>query len=73
MHKIAELVVVGLATDFCVRATAIDARKFGFGVQLVSDGVRAVYQENAEKVFAELERWGCKVVPLSEVKLEVEA
>jgi len=73
VNKISELIIVGLATDYCVRATSIDACKFGFGVQVVRDGVRAVSQENAEKVLGELERWGCKVVSLSEVEMEVKA
>jgi len=37
-----ELWLVGLATDYCVRATAMDARAAGFGVVVVEDGVRAV-------------------------------
>lgn len=34
--------IVGLATDYCVKATAIDARQLGFEVFLVEDGCRAV-------------------------------
>jgi nicotinamidase/pyrazinamidase len=39
---VTELVVLGLATDYCVKATAIDARADGFAVTLVADGCRAV-------------------------------
>ena len=39
------LVVGGLATDYCVRATVLDARRLGFGVTVVEDGVRAVNLE----------------------------
>jgi len=69
-NNISELVIVGLATDYCVRATSIDARKFGFAVQVVRDGVRAVKQENSDMILAELERWGCKIVSLSEVEVK---
>lgn len=34
--------VLGLATDYCVKFTALDARKLGFDVTLLSDGCRAV-------------------------------
>ncbi|RKO99572.1 hypothetical protein CXG81DRAFT_27667 [Caulochytrium protostelioides] len=36
------VVVVGLATDFCVLATARDARRHGYGVVVLRDLVRAV-------------------------------
>ncbi len=34
------LYVIGLATDYCVKHTVLDACKFGFRVVVVSDGVR---------------------------------
>jgi nicotinamidase/pyrazinamidase len=39
---IERIVVCGLATDYCVRATALDGVRLGYGVELLSDGVRAV-------------------------------
>ena len=37
-----EVVVVGLATDYCVRASAIDAAREGFDTSVVTDAIRAV-------------------------------
>ncbi len=37
-----EIYVCGLATDYCVRASAMDARKLGFRVMLVKDACRGV-------------------------------
>jgi len=37
-----ELTVLGLATDYCVKATALDARALGFDVTLVEEGCRGV-------------------------------
>jgi nicotinamidase/pyrazinamidase len=37
-----ELTVMGLATDFCVRATTLDAIWLGFEIAVVRDGCRAV-------------------------------
>jgi nicotinamidase/pyrazinamidase len=36
------VVVVGLATDYCVKATALDAVQLGFRTALVTDAVAAV-------------------------------
>ena len=39
---VTELYVVGLATDYCVRASAIDASKLGFKTFVVEDAIAAV-------------------------------
>jgi nicotinamidase/pyrazinamidase len=39
---ITEVYVLGLATDYCVKETAIDATRYGFSTTLLADGVAAV-------------------------------
>jgi len=39
---VARLIIVGLATDYCVRDTALDAAALGFVAGVLRDGVRAV-------------------------------
>jgi nicotinamidase/pyrazinamidase len=39
------LVVAGLATDYCIVETVVDARRLGFDVEVVADGIRAVNLE----------------------------
>ncbi|KAG8928614.1 Cysteine hydrolase [Tulasnella sp. 418] len=63
---IEKVVIVGLATDYCVRATAIDARKFNLDTIVITDGVRGVFPDNEERVLDELRRWGTRTVSLDE-------
>jgi nicotinamidase/pyrazinamidase len=37
-----EVYVMGLATDYCVKFTALDARAEGFGAVLIADGCRGI-------------------------------
>src|ERR1041384_4822528 len=39
---ITRVYVMGLATDYCVKATTLDARKLGFDTWVIEDGCRAV-------------------------------
>jgi nicotinamidase/pyrazinamidase len=41
-HDIRRLYVAGLATDYCVRASVLDARREGFDVVVLVDAVGAV-------------------------------
>lgn len=44
-RNIEEIHLVGLATDYCVKATALDAVSLGFRTHVWTDGVRAVNLE----------------------------
>jgi len=41
-HGVARVVICGLATDYCIRATALDAVALGFPTSVLVEGVRAV-------------------------------
>ncbi len=41
-EEVTSVVVLGLATDYCVKETALDAVRLGFSTTLLADGVRAV-------------------------------
>lgn len=41
-HEISEVVVVGLATDYCVKETVLDATGKGFRTTVLSEGIRPV-------------------------------
>lgn len=63
------LLIGGLATDYCVRATSIDAVRAGFDVTVVKDAVRAVDVEpgDGDRALAEMEAAGVRLVPLDEL------
>jgi nicotinamidase/pyrazinamidase len=65
---VTDLIVGGLATDYCVRATAIDARKEGFGVTVVTDGVRPVDVKpgDGDRALDEKKAAGVRLAPASE-------
>ena len=55
------LFVCGLATDFCVAWTALDARKAGFEVSVIEDACRAIdLQGSLERAWAEMAAAGVK-------------
>jgi len=45
---IRRLVIVGLATDYCVKETALDARRLGFETVVIRDAVAAVNLEEGD-------------------------
>lgn len=52
------VIIVGLATDYCVKFTCLDAIKFGFNTWLVADCSKPVYQEQYEPTLAHLKSKG---------------
>ncbi len=60
---IERVVVVGLATDYCVRATALDALSLGYETVILRDGVRPVDLEpgDGEAALAEITAAGGEV------------
>lgn len=60
-HHIRKVFVVGLATDFCVASTAIDARAAGFDVYVIEDATRAVdLNGSLAQAWADMEHAGVK-------------
>jgi nicotinamidase/pyrazinamidase len=55
-HGIERVAVCGLATDYCVKATALDAVRLGFSVSLLADAIAAVNlaPEDGDRALAEM-------------------
>jgi nicotinamidase/pyrazinamidase len=63
-HNVEEIVVAGLATDYCVKATALDGIREGFTVRLLTEAVRAVDLEpgDGERALAEVGAAGAQLI-----------
>ena len=59
---IAELDVVGIATDYCVRASALDALRAGLKVRVLADMTAFVAEESAAAAIAEMAEAGAEIV-----------
>jgi nicotinamidase/pyrazinamidase len=62
-HDIDEVTVVGLATDYCVKETAADALREGFGVTIDREGIRGIDVEpgDSERALEQLQAAGAEV------------
>jgi nicotinamidase/pyrazinamidase len=68
-RDVEEVAVVGLATDYCVRASAIDAARLGFETTVVTDAIRAVEVEpgDGERALEEMSAAGAKLAASDEL------
>jgi len=56
------VIVGGLATDYCVKTTAIQLRKAGFEVIVNLDACRGINEETVEQAISEMTKIGIEVI-----------
>ena len=63
-RDVAEVFVCGLATDYCVKFTALDAAQMGFKTHLIEDASRGVNlrPDDVKKAVAEMRKAGVTVI-----------
>ena len=68
-HDVDEVYVCGLATDYCVRASAIDACREGFEVTVVEDAIRGVEVDegDSERALADMREAGARIATSDEL------
>ena len=68
-HAIKRIFVVGLATDYCVKATVLDGIRLGYEVYAVTDAMRAVNValDDGARALKEMERAGAKLVTSDQI------
>ena len=57
-HEVTDVDVCGIATDYCVRATALDAVSSGFSVRLLTDLCAGVAEASSASAVEELRTAG---------------
>ncbi len=62
LNGIETVVVYGIATDYCVKATALDAAKAGYKVIVVKELCRGVAPDTIEKALKEMRSAGVMIV-----------
>jgi len=67
-RNISRVFVAGLATDFCVAWSALDARKAGFETYVVEDACRAIDTEDSlAEAWADMARAGVKRIQSADI------
>lgn len=61
-HELENVTIVGIATDFCVRATALDALNAGFHVRIIEQLCSAVTEQGGKSAIQELEDAGAEII-----------
>jgi nicotinamidase/pyrazinamidase len=66
-HEITDLDVCGIATDYCVRATALDALDAGFRVRVLTGLCAGVAPASTQAALREMAGAGAEIVPAGAV------
>jgi nicotinamidase/pyrazinamidase len=67
---IEQVFLAGLATDFCVARTALDARKAGFETYVIEDACRAIdLQDSLASAWKQMTQQGVKRIRSTEIEL----
>ncbi|WP_299996373.1 bifunctional nicotinamidase/pyrazinamidase [uncultured Cedecea sp.] len=71
-HHVSSLVIMGLATDYCVKYTVLDALKLGYRVTVITDGCRGVNLQptDSEQALQSLQHAGARLMTSSEFSAE---
>ncbi|WP_456325069.1 bifunctional nicotinamidase/pyrazinamidase [Desulfonauticus submarinus] len=68
-HNIKKIFLVGLATDYCVKFTALDGVDLGYETYVIIDGCRAVNinPQDEEKAIQEMKARGVKIITREQI------
>ncbi len=66
---VSEVYIAGLATDYCVKYTALDSRSLGFETYVIEDACKAVNisPDDSVKALEEMKRVGVKLINSNEL------
>lgn len=63
-HQVSDVAILGLATDYCVKFTVLDACRQGLSVRVIKEGIRGVELEpgDCEKAMNEMTDQGAQII-----------
>ena len=61
-HNIQRVIIAGLALDYCVKASCLDAIKQGFETLVVLDATRAITAEDGQETVRVLKSFGIQLI-----------
>jgi nicotinamidase/pyrazinamidase len=66
--KISDIYIAGLATDYCVKYSVLDARRLGFNTYVITDACRGVNlkSDDSKQAFEEMHQAGAHLISLQE-------
>jgi nicotinamidase/pyrazinamidase len=67
-QEITELFIGGMATDYCVRTTSLDALKQGLNIHVLVDAVKGIDAINSDKTLEEIQSKGGDLKSFSQVE-----
>lgn len=72
-HGVQRLLVGGLATDYCVRASALDALKHGYEVIVLADAIRGVnlQPDDSARALQEMQTAGARLMTTADALTEL--
>jgi nicotinamidase/pyrazinamidase len=75
IFDVEHLCIGGLATDYCVRTTALDALKRGIAVTVLTDGVAGVdvHPGDSQRALEEMQQAGARMLRVDELLLQLPA
>lgn len=62
-----EVIVCGLAFDFCVGSTALDARKLGYKVKVIKEATKSVSLVTEKDMEKKLNEVGVEIVSINDI------
>ncbi|WP_431222274.1 bifunctional nicotinamidase/pyrazinamidase [Serratia sp. L9] len=67
-HGVTHLAIMGLATDYCVKFSVLDALHLGYQTQVIIDGCRGVnlQPQDSQQALAQMQQSGAELVTLSQ-------
>ena len=70
INGVTDCFICGLATEYCVRWSAVDAVEEGFRAWLIQDAIKGVDKKQCEQALAEMKKAGITAIQSDGVEVE---